>query len=72
MQDLTKKFLVILIIFAFSNTALGVSEVTLNNVERPNGAILFIVDGFGSSYYYPELTPHALDGSEISKSVSEN
>ncbi len=72
MQNLTNKFLAILIIFAFSNAALGVSEVTLNNVKRPNGAILFIVDGFGSSYYYPELTPHALDGSEISKAKTSN
>ncbi|VVB91553.1 2,3-bisphosphoglycerate-independent phosphoglycerate mutase [uncultured archaeon] len=72
MQNLTKKFLVILIIFALSDVALGVSEVTLNNVKRPNGAILFIVDGFGSSYYYPELTPHALDGNEISKAKTGN
>jgi 2,3-bisphosphoglycerate-independent phosphoglycerate mutase len=72
MQNLTKKLLAILIIFALSDVALGVSEVTLNNVKRPNGAILFIVDGFGSPYYYPELTPHALDGSEISKAKTSN
>lgn len=72
MQDLTKKFLIILIIFALSEVALGISEVTLNNVKRPDGAILFIVDGLGSSYYYPELTPHALDGSEISKAKTIN
>lgn len=72
MQNLTNKFLAILIIFALSGVALGVSEVTLNNVKRPDGAILFIVDGFGSSYYYPELTPYALDGSEISKAKTGN
>ncbi len=72
MQDLRKKILIILIIFALSDVALGVSEVTLNNVKRPDGAILFIVDGLGSSYYYPELTPHALDGSEISKAKTSN
>ncbi len=72
MQNLTKKFLITLIIFALSDVALGVSEVTLNDVKRPNGAILFIVDGFGSPYYYPELTPHALDGSEISKAKTSN
>lgn len=72
MQNLTKKLLAILIIFALSDVALGVSEVTLNDVKRPNGAILFIVDGFGSPYYYPELTPHALDASEISKAKTSN
>ncbi len=72
MRNITNKFLAILIIFTFSNAALGVSEVTLNDVKRPNGAILFVVDGFGSSYYYPELTPHALDGSEISKAKTSN
>lgn len=67
-----KNIIIILILFSLAGTALGLSEVTLNNAQRPNGAILFIVDGLGSSYYYPEFTPYALDGSVLSKAVTSN
>jgi len=55
-----------------SNTAFAVSEITINKVERPQSAILFIVDGFGSSYYYPEYSPSALDGSLLIKAKTQN
>ena len=55
-----------------SNTAFAVSEITINKVERPQSAILFIVDGFGSSYYYPEYSPTALDGSLLIKAKTHN
>jgi len=71
MHDL-KNIITILILFSLADTALGVSEVTLNNAQRPGGAVLFIVDGLGSSYYYPEFTPYALDGSVLSKAVTSN
>ncbi len=66
-----KKILIIsvlLLTISFSSA----SEITLNDVQRPQSAILFIVDGFGSSYYYPELTPYALDGSELAKASAPN
>jgi 2,3-bisphosphoglycerate-independent phosphoglycerate mutase len=68
-----KKYLIIIVLLILvSNTASAVSEITLNNVKKPQSAILFIVDGFGSSYYYPELTPLALDGGEIPKARTQN
>ncbi|MCZ7392687.1 MAG: alkaline phosphatase family protein [Candidatus Methanoperedens sp.] len=68
-----KKFLIIIVLLILvSNTASAVSEITLNDVKKPQSAILFIVDGFGSSYYYPELTPIALDGGEIPKAITQN
>ncbi len=68
-----KKFLIIIVLLILaSNTASAVSEITLNDVKKPQSAILFIVDGFGSSYYYPELTPYALDGSELPKALAPN
>lgn len=68
-----KKFLIIIVLLILaSNTASAVSEITLNDVKRPERAILFIVDGFGSSYYYPELAPYALDGSELLKARAQN
>ncbi len=67
-----KKVLIILLLILTSNTAFAVSEITLNEVKRPQSAILFIVDGFGSSYYYPEFTPFALDGSGLVKVKAQN
>jgi len=68
-----KKYLIIIVLLILvSNTASAVSEITLNDVKKPQSAILFIVDGFGSSYYYPELLPLALDGSEILKARTQN
>ncbi len=68
-----KKILAILLLLILtSDAASAVSEITLNDVKRPERAILFIVDGFGSSYFYPELTPIALDGSELQKARAHN
>ncbi len=67
-----KKVLVILLLILLSGRALAVSEISLNEVKRPQSAILFIVDGFGSSYYYPELKPYALDGSGLEKASAPN
>jgi hypothetical protein len=70
-----KKMLLIILLLSFismSNTAFAISEITLNKVERPQSAILFIVDGFGSSYFYPEYSPTALDGSLLIKAKTQN
>ncbi|MFZ3383797.1 MAG: alkaline phosphatase family protein [Candidatus Methanoperedens sp.] len=71
-----KKFVIILfttlLYFSISFTTSGVSEITLNEVKRPQSAILFIVDGLGSSYYYPETSPLALDGSLLLKARTNN
>ncbi len=72
MHSLKQILITLIVLFYFSGTALGISEVTLNNIKRPDGAILFIIDGMGSSYYYPELTPYALDSSELSKARTQN
>ena len=64
--------LITIIFFTFSIIASGASEIKLNDIQRPDSAILFIVDGLGSSYYYPEYTPYGMDGSMISKAVTRN
>src|SRR3990172_13299761 len=63
-------FLITLLFLSIDASA--VSETALNEVKRPQSAILFIVDGFGSSYYYPELSPSALDGSLLLKANTHN
>lgn len=73
MQFQTKNVLLISILFfTFSVAISGASEIKLNDIQRADSAILFIVDGLGSSYFYPELTPYAIDESEISKAFTRN
>jgi 2,3-bisphosphoglycerate-independent phosphoglycerate mutase len=67
-----KILLIILSYLAISGSALAISEITLNEIKRPQSAILFIVDGFGSSYFYPEYSPSALDGSLLLKANTSN
>lgn len=68
-----KKILITLaLLIMVSTIASAASEITLNDIKRPQRAILFITDGFGSSYYYPELAPIALDGSELPKAHAPN
>ncbi len=62
----------LLLIILFSNVAYAVQEINLGEIKRPQSAILFIVDGLGSSYFYPELEPIALDGNELSKANTPN
>ncbi|GFO96904.1 putative phosphoglycerate mutase [groundwater metagenome] len=64
--------LIAVLFFTFSVAASGATEIILNDIQRPDSAILFIVDGLSSSYFYPELTPYALDGTELSKAVTWN
>jgi len=67
-----KVFIIFLFLILTLNVTAAVSDITLNNVKKPQSAILFIVDGFGSSYYYPELTPFAIDGTELLKTQGRN
>lgn len=73
MRTPMKNFFMIIIIFlAFSIITSGAPDIKLNDIQRPQSAILFIVDGLSSSYFYPELTPYGVDGLEISKAVTGN
>ncbi|MDI6888947.1 MAG: alkaline phosphatase family protein [Methanocellales archaeon] len=47
-------------------------DVVINPVPSPNGAVLLIVDGFGSCYFYPEFVPHDLDGNELMRGEANN
>lgn len=48
------------------------TDVVINPVTSPNGAVLLIVDGFGSCYFYPEFAPYDLDGNELMKAEANN
>lgn len=47
-------------------------DVKVGPQAEPNGAVILVVDGFGSSYAYPEHEPYALDGSLLEKAVLYN
>jgi 2,3-bisphosphoglycerate-independent phosphoglycerate mutase len=67
-----KKILLIILLFISISSTTAVSEITLNEIKKPQSAILFIVDGFGSSYFYPEFSPSTLDGSMLLKAKTQN
>ncbi|MDI6859820.1 MAG: sulfatase-like hydrolase/transferase [Methanocellales archaeon] len=48
------------------------TDVVVNPVHSPNGAVLLIIDGMGSSYIYPEFVPYDLDGNELGKANLSN
>lgn len=47
-------------------------DVQVGPQAVPGGAVILVVDGFGSSYVYPEHEPYALDGSLLGKAVLFN
>ncbi|HID27689.1 MAG TPA: hypothetical protein EYP22_07725 [Methanosarcinales archaeon] len=59
--------IIFLLIYFASALASATTEITVNPVDYPRGAVLLIVDGLGSSYIYPEYTPYALDGNIVEK-----
>ncbi|MDG6244584.1 MAG: sulfatase-like hydrolase/transferase [Methanolobus sp.] len=63
-----KKFplLLILILFTFSTCA-ATEIIEIDNVNTPQGAVIFIADGLSSCYVYPEYTPYAIDGNMLDK-----
>ncbi|MBU2617886.1 MAG: alkaline phosphatase family protein, partial [Euryarchaeota archaeon] len=48
------------------------TDVVVNPVHSPNGTVLLIIDGMGSSYIYPEFVPYDLDGNELGKANLSN
>ncbi len=67
------RFLMILFLLVFALQPAEATEVLeVNPVNTPNGAVILIVDGLGSPYIYPELTPYALDGQVLPKSQGNN
>lgn len=66
-------YLVILFFFfTFPPPASALTEVEVNPVNTPEGAVVLIVDGLSAPFIYPELTPYALDGTALEKARLEN
>jgi len=56
----------------FPLPAFALTEMEVNPVNTPDGAVVLIVDGLSAPFIYPELTPHALDGATLEKARLEN
>ena len=61
-----------LLFSTISTPASASTVVEVNPVNTPDGAVILIIDGLGSPYIYPELTPHAIDGTTLDKAVVHN
>lgn len=55
-----------------SSPVSALTEVEINPVNTPEGAVVLIVDGLSASFIYPELTPYALDGTALEKARLES
>jgi bisphosphoglycerate-independent phosphoglycerate mutase (AlkP superfamily) len=67
------KVLLILFLLVFALQPASATEILdVNPVDMPQGAVILIIDGLGSPYIYPELTPYALDGQMLPKSQGGN
>jgi len=68
--------LAILVLFFFilftPAPATASTEIEVNPVDTPNGAVILIIDGLSSPYIYPELTPYAIDGTALDKAAVHN
>lgn len=70
MALLTVTMLTFFSLFPYPSCAL--TEVEVNSVNTPDGAVILIVDGLSAPFIYSELTPHALDGESLEKARLEN
>lgn len=57
---------------AYPVPASALTEIEVSPVNTPEGAVVLIVDGLSAPFIYPELTPHALDGTPLEKARLEN
>ncbi|MGM0771117.1 MAG: sulfatase-like hydrolase/transferase [Halobacteriota archaeon] len=50
----------------------ALTHIDVNPTDTPDGAVILIIDGLGSSYIYPEITPYAIDGTNTEKPLVNN
>jgi len=63
--------LLALLLLLLPGQACATTEITVHNADY-DGCVLLVIDGLGSAYCYPELTPRALDNSTLGKADCAN
>lgn len=66
------KFLAIFICVIVCGSAFLAAGADAGAQDRPKGAVILVVDGFGASYVYPEYTPYSMDGEILPKATLFN
>ncbi len=63
--------LLILLLFLLLGSAQSLTEVLVGQPDRPQGAVVLVIDGMSSSYVYPEYDDdaRALDGGVLGKAA---
>ena len=61
----------LLLVLLLPCQACATTEITVHKADY-DGCVLLVIDGLGGAYCYPELTPHALDDSTVSKADCTN
>lgn len=63
--------LLIILLFLLLGSAQSLTEVLVGQPDRPQGAVVLVIDGMGSSYVYPEYgtQARALDGGVLGKAA---
>jgi hypothetical protein len=61
----------LLLILLLPGQACATTEITVHHADY-DGCVLLVIDGLGSAYCYPELTPRALDNSTLRKADCTN
>lgn len=59
------------VFFIYPVPVAALTEMEVNPVDTPQGAVVLIVDGLSASFIYPELMPHALDSTTLEKAKLE-
>jgi 2,3-bisphosphoglycerate-independent phosphoglycerate mutase len=71
-QIISALLLFLATLISATTPALALTEVEVSPVNTPEGTVVLIVDGLSAPFIYPELTPHALDGTRLDKAKLEN
>lgn len=60
-----RPLLALLLLLALAGLARPTTDVRAGGGADPGGAVVLVVDGMGSAYVYPELSPRGIDGSPL-------
>ncbi len=63
---------VLLLLLALAGPARPTTEIRAVGGADPGGAVVLVVDGMGSAYVYPELSPRGIDGSPLPRACLFN
>ena len=64
--------LALLVLLVLAGPASPTTEVQVGGASKPGGAVILVVDGMGSAYVCPQMSPRAIDGSPLPRALLFN